>query len=154
MTIKALFGLTVLPAAFLAGIIIACASKRIRDLFFLLLVVLAPFIERIDVNFVSRDFYRGTSRGFEVSALHILAVSLLVSSILVPRRGKSSLRIEGSPLSGPSPPGEGESRAYWPPSVGFMLLLFVYACFNVAISEPRLFGVFELFKMFNGLLVV
>ena len=85
MTFKALFGLTILPAAFLAGIIVACLSKRLRDLFFVLLVVLTPLIERLDLNFVSRDFYRGTSRGFEISVLHILAVSLLVSSILAPR---------------------------------------------------------------------
>src|ERR1043166_930372 len=134
MTIKALFGLTIVPAAFLAGAIVACFSKKIRDLFFVLLVVLTPFIERLDVNFVSRDFYRGTSRGFEVSILHILAFGLLASS--------------------PPPPRRGQSRAYWPPSLGFMLLLFLYACFNVAISDPRIFGEFELFKMLNGILVV
>src|SRR5262249_39927199 len=89
---------------------------------------------RLDVNFVSRDFYRGTSRGFELSILHILAASLLFSSILAPRPG--------------------QSRGYWVPSIGFMMLLFFYACFNVAISDPKLFGEFELFKMFNGLLVV
>src|SRR5207237_2255179 len=76
----------------------------------------------------------GTSLGFEVSLLHILAVSLLVSSVLSPRPG--------------------QSRAFWPASLGFMLLLFLYAGFNVAISDPKLFGEFELFKMFNGLLVV
>ena len=39
---------------------------------------------------------------------------------------------------------------FWPRSFGFMLLLFVYACFNVAISEPHLFSLFELFRMFQG----
>src|ERR1043166_7264522 len=104
MTIKALFGLTIVPAAFLAGAVLACLSKKIRDLFFVLLVVLTPLIERLDVNFVSRDFYRGTSLGFEVSILHILAFGLLAGSILAPRRG--------------------QTRAFWPPSLGFMLLLF------------------------------
>src|SRR5437879_4117447 len=134
MDVKTLFGLTVIPAGFLAGILLACFSSRIRDLFFVMLVSLSPLIERLDINYVSREWYRGTSRGFEISILDILSLSLLVSSILSPRRG--------------------ESRGFWPPSFGFMLLLFVYACFNVAISEPRLFSLFELFRMFRGLILV
>lgn len=134
MDVKTLFGLTVVPAAFCGGILAACISKRIRDLFFLLLVSLSPLIERLDLNYVSREWYRGTSRGFEIAILDVLAVSLLVSSILVPRRG--------------------ESRGFWPPSFGFMLLFFAYACFNVSISEPRLFSLFELFRMFRGLILV
>jgi hypothetical protein len=83
---------------------------------------------------VSREWYRGTSRGFEISVLDILALSLLVSSVLVHRRE--------------------DSRGFWPASFGLMLLFFVYACFNVAISQPQLFGMFELFRMFRGLLLV
>ena len=131
---KTLFGLTIIPAGFLAGIIAACISKRIRDLFFVMLVTLSPLIERLDLNYVSREWYRGTSRGFEISVLDILALSLLVSSILVPRRG--------------------ESRFYWPASLGFMLLFFLYVCFNVSISDPKLFGLFELFRMVRGFILV
>ena len=134
MDVKTLFGLTVIPAGFLGGILLACFSSRIRDLFFVLLVSLSPLIERLDINYVSREWYRGTSRGFEISILDILSLSLLVSSILAPRRG--------------------ESRGFWPPSFGFMLLFFVYACFNVAISQPHLFSLFELFRMFRGLILV
>jgi len=134
MDTKTLFGLTVIPAAFLGGIVAACLSSRIRDLFFLLLVFLSPLIERLDINYVSREWYRGTSRGFEISVLDILALSLLVSSVLMPRRG--------------------ESRGYWPASLGLMFLFFIYACFNVAISDPKLFGMFELFRMFRGLVLV
>jgi hypothetical protein len=86
---KVLFGLTVIPAGFLCGIIAACISKRIRDLFFVLLVTLSPLIERLDLNYVSREWYRGTSRGFEVAVLDVLSLSLLVSSVLVPRRSES-----------------------------------------------------------------
>src|SRR5215472_11659622 len=124
MTFKELFGLTVVPLMMLSSIVAACAFKRLRDIFFILLVFLAPMIERVDVNFVSREWYRGTSRGFEVSMLDIISASLLVSSILVPRRG--------------------ESRAYWPASFGWMLVFFCYAAFNVAICEPKLFALFEL----------
>jgi hypothetical protein len=134
MGFKALFGLTVIPAAILGGVLMACASRRVRDLFFVMLVFLAPMIERADVNFVSREWYRGTSRGFEFSILDILSISLLVSAVLFPRRG--------------------ESRGYWPASLGLMLLFFLYACGNVAAVDPKLFGFFELFKMVRGIILV
>jgi len=134
MTFKAIVGFTMIPAAMLGCLVVACVSKRVRDLFFMLLVFLSPLIERLDVNFFSHEWYRGTSRGFEVSVLDILAVALLGSSVLAPRRG--------------------ESRVYWPASLGFMLLFFFYACGNVAISDPKLFGMFELFKLVRGLILV
>jgi len=130
---KALFGMTVLPAAALGGIVLASLSQRIRDLFFVLLVFLAPLLERLDVNFVSREWYRGTSRGFEVSLLDILSLSLLASSIIAPRRGNA--------------------RVFWPASLGLMLVFFCYACVNVAASDPRLYGYFELFKLLRGLVL-
>ena len=133
MPTKLLFGWVVVPAMALAGIVLACAFKRVRDLFFVLLVFLTPLIERVDVNFVSREWYRGTSRGFEFSVLEIFSISLLISSILAPRRG--------------------EARAYWPASLGLMLLFFCYAAFNVAISDPKIYGLFELFKIVRGIIL-
>jgi len=130
---KELFGLTVIPAAALGGIILASFSKRVRDLFFVLLVFLVPLIERVDVNFVSREWYRGTSRGFEVSLLDILSISILFSSVLMPKRGVS--------------------RVYWPASFGFMLLFLSYAILNVLVSDPMLFGFFELFKLVRGIIL-
>jgi hypothetical protein len=133
MGTKELFGLTMIPAAVVGGIVVATMSKRIRDVFFVLLVFLAPFIQLLDVNFVSREWYRGTSRGFEVSLLDILSVSLLFGSILAPRRGTS--------------------RMYLPASLGLMLLFFFYAAFNVLLSDPKLFGLFELSKLCRGLVL-
>ncbi len=134
MTFKAIFGVTVLPAAILASCLMCCLSKRLRDLYFLLLVFFAPMIELMDVNFWSREWYRGTSRGFEFSILDILSISLLVSAVLAPRKG--------------------EARWFWPASIGLMFLLFLYACGNVAAMEPKLFGMFELFKMVRGMILV
>ena len=134
MDLKSLFGLTVIPAAMFGGIVVACLSKRIRDLFFLLLVFLSPLIERLDLNYVSREWYRGTSRGFEISVLDILAISVLVSTVLFPRQD--------------------QARGFWPASFGLMLLFFFYAAFNVAISDPHLFGLFELFRMLRGFVLV
>src|SRR5579859_6778468 len=134
MDVKTLFGLTVIPAALCGAIFFACVSSRIRDLFFLLLVFLSPLIERLDLNYVSREWYRGTSRGFEVSIPDILAISVLVSTVLFPRRD--------------------QVRGFWPASFGLMLLFFLYATFNVAISDPQLFGMFELFRMLRGFILV
>src|SRR2546421_10218117 len=111
MDFKILFGLTVIPLGTVGAVLLACISKRIRDLFFVLLVACSPLIERLDLNYVSREWYRGTSRGFEISVPDILAFSLLASSVLVPRRG--------------------QSRMYWPASLGVMFLFFLYAAFNV-----------------------
>ena len=134
MTFKELFGLTVVPLMMLSSIVAACGFKRLRDVFFILLVFLAPMIERVDVNFVSREWYRGTSRGFEVSLLDVLAIGLLVSALVAPRRG--------------------ESRGFWPACFGVMLLFFAYCCFNVAVADPRIFGCFGLFEMLRGCIVM
>jgi len=134
MGFKALFGLTVIPAAIIGGSLMACMSRRVRDLFFLMLVFCSPMIENMDLNFFSREWYRGTSRGFEFSVLDILSISLLVSGVLFPRRG--------------------ESRWYWPASFGLMIFYFLYACGNVAACDPKLFGMFELFKMARGIILV
>jgi hypothetical protein len=133
MGFKDLFGLTVIPAATFVATLLACASQRIRDVYFLIIVFCSPLIERMDVNFVSREWYRGTSRGFEVSILDILAVALLVSAVLFPRKE--------------------EARAFWPASLGPMLLLLFYAAGNVAASTPQLFGYFELFRMVRGIIL-
>lgn len=130
LTQKGLLGLTVVPVGILGAVLFACLSKRIRDVYFVALIFFLPMIERLDVNFFSRDFYRGTSRGFEVSLLDPLIWGLLFGSFIAPRRG--------------------QARAYWPPGFGLMLLLFLYACFNVAMADPRLFSLFELWKWFRA----
>ena len=122
-----------LVAGAVGGIAVTCLWKRAREIFFVIMVFLAPMTEYFDVNFVSRDWYRGTTRGFEISLVDLLSLSLLVSLVLVPQRG--------------------QRRGYWPASFGLMLLLAFYACFNVAIADPKLFGLFELSKIARGILI-
>src|SRR6266850_3924059 len=86
---KDLIGLVLMLVGIGGGIICACLSQRVRDLLFMGMVFLAPMTEDFDINFVSRDFYRGTTRGFEFSIVDILSLSLLFSALLVPRRGQS-----------------------------------------------------------------
>jgi hypothetical protein len=130
---KDLIALVLLGCGIAGGVGVACVWKRARDFFFVLMIFLSPMTEFVDVNFVSRDWYRGTTRGFEVSLVDVLSLSLLGALVLAPRRG--------------------QSRGFWPASFGLLLLLFIYACFNVGIAEPKLFGLFELSKMLRGMAI-
>src|SRR5579872_5350062 len=130
---KNVLGVTVVPLAIFGGILAACLSRRLRDFLFFFLVLLTVASQRLDVNFVSREWYRGTSRGFEFSSMDVLSISIFFSLLVRPQRG--------------------QPRWYWPASLGFSLLFFLYACFSVAISEPMLFGLFELSKMVRGMIV-
>lgn len=130
---KEILAFLLLSTALLGGIVLTCLSQRVRDGFFMLMVFLAPKTELYDVNFVSRDWYRGTVRGFEVSIIDVLSLSLLASMFLFPRKG--------------------ESRLYWIPSLGFILLYFFFSVVNVAAADPKLFGMFELSKMLRGIFI-
>jgi len=130
---KDILGFLILVAGAFGGTLLNCFSKRSRDVFFVIMVFLAPMTENWDVNFVSRDWYRGTLRGFEFSLVDVLSVSLLLSALIAPRQG--------------------EKRFYWPASLGIMLIFYAYAVVNVAFSDPMLFGLFELSKMIRGLVI-
>src|ERR1051325_7007877 len=130
---KDFIGLILLLVAASGGILLACLSHRVRDIFFFLLVTFSAVTELIDINFASHDWYRGTTRGFEVSFVDVLSISLLASAILRPRPG--------------------DRRWFWPASFGLMLIYFLYAGFCVGIADPKIFGLFELSKMLRGLVV-
>jgi len=128
-----LIALFVLVCSVSFGTLATCLSQRLRDAAFFMMVTLAAVTEYMNVNFVSRDWYRGTTCGFEVSFVDALSISLLASAILRPR--------------------EGEERFYWPKSFGWMIFYFLFAAFCVAMASPKLFGLFELSKMIRGLII-
>ena len=130
---KNTIGLTLLFGGSCGAILLACLSYRIRDIFFFLVVTLSTVTQYLSINFVSREWYRGTSRGFEVTFVDLLAVGLAASAILRPR--------------------EGEKRWFWPASLGLMVIYFLYAAFCVAVADPKIFGLFELSKMVRGIIV-
>jgi hypothetical protein len=130
---KDFLALVLLLACASGGLLVACLSSRARDLLFVMLVFLSVVTERVDVNFVSRDWYRGSTRGFEVSLVDVISLCLLLSTVLVPRPG--------------------QRRFFWPASFGFMLLFFAYASFCTVIAEPKLFPLFELSKMIRGMTI-
>ena len=98
-------------------------SERLRDVCAFLLVFGTTRTELFDINFLSREWYRGTTRGIEVSWLDLLWLLLLVS---LPPNKVSRWRLPALPM---------------------MLVFFFYNALIVACSEPAIFGVFELSKM-------
>ncbi len=108
-------------------------SQRLRDAALFVFVLGAVVVTRMDVTFLGIFWYRGTSRGIEISALDILPACLLVATLLLPRYPRG--------------------RFYWPASLGLMFVYFLYCCVSVATSEPQIYGVWELTKMLRGIMV-
>ena len=69
------------------------------------MMVLAVFAERMDVNFLSEEWYRGTTRGIQVSLIEILALGSFSPARFLSRR-------------------ESQPRRFPPASLGLMLLYF------------------------------
>lgn len=121
------------------GILLALSSRRIHDFVFIFLVFGTSMPAGLmgfptDINFLSREWYRGTTVGVEVSYLDLLAVVLLVSSVFVRQR-------------------EGK-RFFWPPSLALLLIYFAWCALNVvAFSDPKIFGLFELTKIARAILL-
>lgn len=132
METKDYVALLLLTAALFGGITVTSVSRRARDAAFFAMIALAVVADRLDVNFFSRYWYRGSTRGVEISFVDIIAMSVFVSSFLFPARGHSRWR--------------------WPAGLGMVLLFLFYAFGATLISEPKLFGFFELSKMVRGVI--
>jgi O-antigen ligase len=132
MTTAHMIALALIPLVAISGAVAAALSRRIRDILFFMMVTLAVFTERTEVNFFSEAWYRGTTRGLEVTLVELLAFGLLY--------GCWASR-------------DPERRPFWPASLGLLLLYLAYACVSVAVSHPRIFGAFELSKIFASILV-
>ncbi|MDH3464314.1 MAG: O-antigen ligase family protein [Gammaproteobacteria bacterium] len=121
------------------GVLLARSHPRILGLVFFALVFGTTQTESLfglptDINFLSREWYRGTTRGIEVSYLDLLALILLFASLSTRRR-------ERIPF-------------VRPPSLGMLVAFFAWAAFNVLVtSDPKIFGLFELTKIARGILL-
>lgn len=98
-------------------------QSTLRDACAFLLVFGTTRTDMMHINFLSREWYRGTTRGIELSWLDLLWLMLLISLPQDDRQKK------------------------WLPSLGPMLVFFGYNALVVVFSDPSLFGVFELSKM-------
>jgi hypothetical protein len=133
MQTKDLIASILLLIATCGGVLLSCLSYYARSLLFIALVAGAVFVDSVAVEFFSIFWYRGTTRGFEVTLLDVIAFSVLVGSVLAPRH----------------PYG----RIFWPAGIGLMVLFIFYAMLSLLAAEPWITGAFELHKMMRGLLV-
>jgi hypothetical protein len=127
LELKHVIFLVALGLVLTVGRAVCLRNPRLQDACAFLLVFGTTRTDLMDVNFLSREWYRGTTRGIEVSWLDLLWILLL-----------SSLRRE-------------DRQSNWLPGLGPMLLFFTYNALVVAFSEPSVFGIFELSKMLRQL---
>src|SRR5581483_5365163 len=108
--------LALIPFLTVAAAVVATWFQRVRDIFFFLMVSLAVLAERLDVNFFSEAWYRGTTRGIQVTLLEILAFGVLMGCWLGPQAV--------------------ERRVFWPASLGLLLSYLSYAAISLVAAEP------------------
>jgi len=111
----------------------ALVYRWFRHVIVFVLILGTMWPELFDINFLSEEWYKGSTRGIEINYLDLLVVSLLLAMMMSAQR-------DGF-------------RFFWPAGLGLMIAYFVYAGLNVAISEPKIFGVFEWTKIFRGMLL-
>lgn len=108
-------------------------SRKARDAAFFIMVFGTIIVVDIDVNFMDRPWYRGTTRGFEISIIDILSIAMLTVLALRPKKG--------------------EPRLIWPASLWPMLIYFGYCILSVLFNDPKLWGAYELLKIARAILV-
>jgi hypothetical protein len=110
-----------------------CFWRPSRKIGFFALVFFSVYNNHLSLNLVSREWYRGSSRGFEISCLDILAAGLLCAMFLRPARGSR--------------------KWYWPAGFLPMALYFFVCVCSALFSNPKLFAMFEVLKVFRGTLI-
>lgn len=121
------------------GIVMSCLSRKIHDAVFVLVIFGTSMPHSLfglptDINFLSAEWYRGSTRGIEISYIDLAGIILLVASIVHRKR-------EGRTI-------------HWPPGLAPLLAYFGWCALTVAaISDPKLFGTFELTKIFRGVAI-
>jgi membrane protein implicated in regulation of membrane protease activity len=128
---KDMIAMVVLPLAVILGTVLLSLLPRLRDPAFFLMVGGQVVSDKADINILSSEWYRGTTRGFELSFVDILAWALILTTIITPMRH--------------------QKRIYWPMSLTFLLLYFGIAIYSVVTSEPKLFGSFEVSKILRAI---
>jgi hypothetical protein len=103
-----------------------------KDLCVFFLVLGTVHAGFIDINLMSREWYRGTTRGIEWCWLDYLWVFVLVDELRQRRWGP---------------------RSAMPMCLSAMLLFIGYNALRVVTADPWIFGLFELSKMIRALLL-
>ncbi|HZZ58498.1 MAG TPA: O-antigen ligase family protein [Opitutaceae bacterium] len=125
--------LLLIPLVTVGSVSLSLLFRRFRDVFFAFMVFGCVLTEHMDVHFISEAWYRGSTRGLEISLIAILALAVLLGCTL----GRNADR----------------PRWFWPASLGLLLIYTAYATVSVCVSTPQMFGAFELTKMFETVIV-
>lgn len=128
---KDLIGLLLLFLGTVGTTAVLLIWPQLRLAVFFLMAAGVAATSWFDLNIYSAYWYRGTSRGFEVTLFDVLALGLLFSSIISPR---------------PDQP-----RWYWPASLGLMVIFLGYCVTTTLMATPVVFGLYEISKLVRGL---
>jgi hypothetical protein len=110
------------------GTLFAKRYSRFRDFLVVLAIWMTIKLDSFDINLIGRRFYRAATRGIEISFVDLVAIILLLT---VPKSGRSE-----------------RPATYW-----LIWAYIAYAGLSIPLSEPMLFGTFELVKLLRGLLI-
>lgn len=128
---KDLVGLLLLPAGSILVMLALLFRPQLRLAALFLLAAGLPACGLFDLNIYSAYWYRGTTRGFEVTIFDAIALGLLFASLISPR-------------------GD-QRRWFWPASLGLTLVYIGYCVVSTVLATPWIFGVFEISKLVRGL---
>ncbi len=128
---KDLISLLLLPIGTILMTVLLLVRPQLRLGCLFILAAGLPISSFFDVNILSAYWYRGTTRGFEVTLFDLIALGMLFSSLISPR-------------------GD-QRRWFWPASLGLMVLYIGYCAISTLFASPWIFGVFEISKLLRGL---
>ena len=120
--------LIVLGSAGMTGALLLL--PRLRSVALFLLAAGTVATDMFDLNIYSAYWYRGTTRGFEFTALDVIAIGLLLSSLILPRPGAP--------------------RWVRPASMGLMFVFIAYCLVTTVMATPVIFGLYEVSKLLRG----
>ena len=133
METKHLLALIILVGCGSGLFFLSLLSQRARDIGLFVFVFGAVYLEKLNVTFLGQFWYRGTSRGIEISLLDLIPFCLLAANFIVPRYARG--------------------RFFWPASLGLMFVYLAYCLGSVLCSTPQIYGVWEYAKLVRGVVV-
>ena len=108
------------------GIMVAGRNRKIE--YFVLFLIVFFTAQNIDINFVSREWIRGTSRGFSIGLIDL--ASMILCALAFQRRKRYPI-------------------TYIPPGTVLYFLYFFFSAISIVNAANSLMSLFELWNMFR-----